>query len=78
MLGERRLTSFSATARKPRKPECQSLGLLARLVFLGRAFTTCWWSDLPDSLVELAFGRDWDLQPLGSFLLRLALVGHRD
>jgi hypothetical protein len=49
--------------------------LLLRPVFPGRAFTTYWRSDLPHSGVELAFGRDRNLQPFGR-LFGAALGGH--
>jgi hypothetical protein len=49
--------------------------LLLRLVFLVRAFTTYWGGDLPHSGVEVAFGRDRDLESLVGLLLA-ALVSH--
>ena len=73
---ERRLESYSATAGKLRRPGCRSLGSLRRPVFPARAFTTCWGSDLSQVRVEVPPGRDGDRQPLGGFLLRLALVSH--
>jgi hypothetical protein len=68
---------YGASVLKLRRKASRSLGLLPRPVFPARAFTTCWRSDLPHSGVEVAFGRDGDLQPFGGFLLRLALVSHR-
>jgi len=50
---------------------CRLLASLLRQVFLVRAFTTCWGSDLPHSGVEVAFARDRDLEPLVGLLLAL-------
>ncbi len=58
-----------AYIREAQRRASRSLGLLRRPVFLGRAFTTYWGSDLPHSGVELPFGRDRDLEPLLGLLL---------
>lgn len=58
-----------ASASKRRRRASRLRGSLLRPVFPARVFTTCWRSDLSQVGVELAFGRDRNLEALGGLLL---------
>lgn len=61
--------TYGASANRRRRRVSRLPGSLLRPVFPAGAFTTCWRSDLSQVRVELAFGRDWDLQALVGLLL---------